>query len=703
MAARNVRIVAVAAPAGYGKSTALAQWAERDPRPTAWLTLDRCDDDPVHLVSEIAEAMVQAGLLRTDGLDAKEPGGSASWRLVRQLVLRLDTSRPGMLVLDQAEVLETVESRDTLGELARTLPETVTLVVASRKDIPFPLGVLRSQSEVTELSAEDLAMSIDEARELVEGFDVGYDDEQVAALHRHTEGWPVGMYLSLLAAASGRETVEPLGIHGDDRYLGDYLRSEVIDPLSPSQRSFLERSAVLDELSGPLCDFVLERTQSQQVLEDLAAANSLIVPLDRCSGRFRYHRLLSEFLVANLARREPALVARLHQRASLWFEQRDMPIEAVRHAMAADDPDRVADLLAAHAQPIFDGGGMATVNRWFAWFDADDRSDRYPEIALMAALANSARGDPVAAERWKAAAARGRDRLGPMAPVARLADALFCVHGIDQMLADAQQAQRVLPADSDWYATAVAVEGLALLWNGMPGPAEERLELAAETGRRYQSFPTAVYALATLAILALGRGALERAEELATHAQGLVEHHQLEAHATSTLPFVAGARCMLRHGEPLRAQRTLHRAYGLRPALSISMPGIALHTMLEMVDAAIELADITGARQVLREASRIVEQRPLGHLEERYRNLKDLLAALPTGKTGVATLTTAELRVLPYLRTHLSFPEIGERLFLSRHTVKTQALSIYRKLGASTRSEAVAEALRMGLLDNGYP
>ena len=134
------------------------------------------------------------------------------------------------------------------------------------------------------------------------------------------------------------------------------------------------------------------------------------------------------------------------------------------------------------------------------------------------------------------------------------------------------------------------------------------------------------------------------------------------------------------------------------PLLTWALPVISMYTLLEMADTAIGLADIAGARQILREASRIVRKRPLGRLEDRFRRLQDLLDTLPTDSAGVSTLTAAELRLLPHLATHLSFPEIGERLYISRHTVKTQAMAIYRKLGASTRSEAVAAARKVGLL-----
>jgi LuxR family maltose regulon positive regulatory protein len=154
----------------------------------------------------------------------------------------------------------------------------------------------------------------------------------------------------------------------------------------------------------------------------------------------------------------------------------------------------------------------------------------------------------------------------------------------------------------------------------------------------------------------------------------------------------------MQRGDPGTARRTLQQAYSLMPLLTWALPVISMYTLLEMADTAIGLADIAGARQILREASRIVRKRPLGRLDDRFRTLQDLLDTLPTGDAGVSTLTAAELRLLPHLATHLSFPEIGERLYISRHTVKTQAMAIYRKLGASTRSEAVAAARKVGLL-----
>ena len=313
-------------------------------------------------------------------------------------------------------------------------------------------------------------------------------------------------------------------------------------------------------------------------------------------------------------------------------------------------------------------------------------------------MATSAQGDVVAAERWRAAVDGSRGSFGALEPLVCFYDALTGVNGVDAMLADARCAIRELGRDSSWYPSALVLEGLALLVSGEEDAAIEVLQYAAEAAERYGTLPAAAFALAACSLHVGARGAPVKAGELAAHAGELLEGTDLERHATCALTPVAVARWQMQRGDPGAARRTLQQAYSLMPLLTWALPVISMYTLLEMADTAIGLADIAGARQILREASRIVRKRPLGRLDDRFRTLQDLLDTLPTGDTGVSTLTAAELRLLPHLATHLSFPEIGESLYISRHTVKTQAMAIYRKLGASTRSEAVAAAREVGLL-----
>jgi LuxR family maltose regulon positive regulatory protein len=210
--------------------------------------------------------------------------------------------------------------------------------------------------------------------------------------------------------------------------------------------------------------------------------------------------------------------------------------------------------------------------------------------------------------------------------------------------------------------------------------------------------PAATNALAALAVIAIGRDDWDAAGRLTNRSLEISREHGLERYLTSGLAFAVAARCAARRGEFHEARRLLAQGTTIRPRLTTATPGISVQTLLELAKAHTELSDIAGARLVMREASDILAKGyDLGLLSTQYDEIKTHLQAQGVTIVSAFALTTAELRLLPYLTTHLSFPEIGERLYVSRHTVKTQAMSIYRKLGASSRSEAVQRATEAGL------
>ena len=237
---------------------------------------------------------------------------------------------------------------------------------------------------MVEIGADELAMDRHEAQALLEGAGVGLTDADVDELVGRTEGWPVGLYLAALAVKAGgpRTAVRP-AFTGDDRFMADYLRSELLAHLPQPRVAFLTRTAVLDRMSGPLCDAVLAADRSRPVLESLEGSNLLVVPLDRHREWYRYHHLFRELLQAELDRREPELITELHARAAAWCEANGLPEMAIDHAQAAGDADRVARLVALLAQPAYAGGRVDTVRRWLAWFEDRGLIERYPAIAVL--------------------------------------------------------------------------------------------------------------------------------------------------------------------------------------------------------------------------------------------------------------------------------------------------------------------------------
>ena len=699
---RDARVVTVTAPAGYGKTTLLAQWVEQDPRCSAWLSIDQFDNDPMVLLNGIRTAMVKAGMMpgherALAGITSRNAFPNGVTRVIRDT----ESSTDALLVLDGAERLQNPESLAIVRELVEQLPENVVLAVASRIDIGLPSADLRARGALVEFSGDDLAFSRTEVADVCSQASVAITEGDIDELLARTEGWPIAVHLKMLDIQDDGPPVEGLHVCGDDETLACYIRETVLVRLSPAHVSFLTRTSILENLSGDLCSFVLEDPEAQDALESLASSTRLVAPFDQHRTWYRCHRLLREHLAADLHRREPDLESVLHSRAATWYQAHGHADRAVSHAMHASNEDLVSRLVLASARQRFAAGEIDTVTGWLEWFRDDDRATRYPGIAPIAAIAYCNIGDPGRARHWMAVATAMSAELGAMKPLFNLARAMMCPQSIDQTLADAIAAREEFTAASEWYAAATAIAAIATLWKGEIDDADALFASAAEAGERYDAAPAAVLAYAVRSRLANDRGDRTGAEAFAERALRLVREHRLERVAPSVLPFVTAARGATRRGDPAGATRLLAQATALRPALSVATPIVSVHTLLEMAEAEAELANIGGARQVLREASDIVRQcRSLGPLEARLNEMKERIATAPLGGAGVATLTNAELRLLPLLATHLSFPQIGERLYVSRHTIKSQAMSIYRKLDASSRSEAVQIARRRYLLSD---
>jgi LuxR family transcriptional regulator, maltose regulon positive regulatory protein len=704
LAAPTTRLLCVAAPPGYGKTTLLAQWAERRGG-AAWVSLDRRDNDPVVLLSYLAVALdrvepVDPGLFRT----LASPGAASAASLVPRFVAGLSSmARPVALVLDNLEQLANQDCLDAVAEVALRLPDGSQLAMASRARPALPEALTRPSGLLLEVGPDELAMDGQEARALLEHAGVRPSDAQVAELLERTEGWPVGLYLASSAAAGqGRRATAGAAVTGNGQAGAVPVPAGLLDRLSEPTVTFLTRTAVLDRLSGPLCDAVLGVSGSDRVLASLAESELPLVEVDRRNRRYRYHQLLRELLLAELERREPGRVPELHRRAADWYEAQGLPELAVDHGQAAGDADRVARLVASLAFAAYAGGRVETVRRWFGWFEDRGLVDRYPHLAVLGAQLEALGGDAAAAERWAAAAERGRSS----APADATLDAsmallrtLLCRDGMAGMRADAAAAWAGLAPDSPWRATALLMEGIGHLLDGQPDLAEPVLARVGGVAEQHGARPAATAALGERAIIAMERRQWEEAGRLAGRALAVLEDGHLDGYVVAAFVHAVAARAALAQGEAVRSRQHLARAVHLRPLLTSAMPHRAVQTLVELAQAYLALDDVAGARTALRQADEIIGRRPdLGVLPGQAAGLRAALDRVGQGTPGASSLTAAELRLLPLLSTHLTLLEIGERLHLSRNTVKTQAVSIYRKLGVSSRSEAMARVRELGLL-----
>jgi LuxR family maltose regulon positive regulatory protein len=707
--ASEARVISIAAPAGYGKTTLLAQWADRDPRPFAWVSLERRDDDPVALLTYIAAAI--DGIRRVDRAVFRG-AAAASDSLWSTALPRLGAAlaampEPIVVVLDDVHELHHRDCIDALEPLAKHLTARSQLVLSGRADDGLPLTRIRADRRLLELGASDLAVTDAEAHSLLSSAGARMTKADAARLNERTEGWVAGLHLAaLFMQESGADDVDSFA--GDDKFVADYLRSEHLSRLRRGELEFLMRTSVLDRMSAALCNEVLERADSAKRLQSLAEGNFFVVPLDHQREWFRYHHLFRDLLRSELERKEPNLVPELNRRAAAWCEQHDLPDSAIEYAAAANATDDVARLISAHGLPYFRSGRVATVERWLAWFDDTELLLRYPAVAAFGAWVSALRGRSDDAERY-AFGLEHTEYEGPMpdgsssaGPWAAIVRAMLCKRGVEAMRADAELALDELSDASYWRPPALLMRAAGLLFRGDVDAAVPVLELTAAESHGSGALYAGIVARAELALLALERGDLDAAEGQLAQGEEFLEHQPVDEYVPAALHLAVGARLALAQGRGASARELLLSAMRTRAYFSRAIPWFAVQTRLELARAHIGIADVEGARILVREAEDLIQQRPdLGTLVEQARELREQLANVTSIDVGWAsTLTAAELRVLPLLTTHLSFREIAERLFVSRNTVKSQAISIYRKLDASSRSEAIERAIELGLVDS---
>ena len=383
--ARELTVV-VCTPAGFGKTTLLAEWARAATHQVAWLSLDEEDSDPHRFWRYVAASLDRAGVVLDERINPLRDGGRAtpSDDLVVAVVNALETlPHDVVLVLDDYHVVTSAEVHDGVAFVLDHLPPRLHLVVASRSDPPLPLARLRAGNLLAELRAADLRFTADEAAAFMrEAWGLELSPEAVAVLEARTEGWAVGLQL---AALSLREHPDPStfldAFSGSHRFVLDYLSEEVLERQPEEVRTFLLQTSVLERLSGPLCDAVTGGSDGQQMLEQLERANLFLLPLDDERRWYRFHHLFGELLHARLTRSEPARVPELHRRAASWFERHGLIDEAVWHAIAAEDPDRAARLVQEHMGETLRWDEGVILSRWLSALPEDVLRTR-PNLCL---------------------------------------------------------------------------------------------------------------------------------------------------------------------------------------------------------------------------------------------------------------------------------------------------------------------------------
>jgi LuxR family maltose regulon positive regulatory protein len=706
------RLTLVAAPPGFGKTTLLAEWAvaEEPHHPAvAWLSVDDDDNDPVRFFAYMIEALRREephlggralAALRAPGAD---PMGVVLPLLLNDLARR---ERECVLVIDDYHLITKPEIHEALGYLIERSPPSFRLVLATREDPPLPLGRLRAGGELGEFRAGELRFSEEEATAfLIDALGLELSAEDVARLQARTEGWPAALYLAALSLRGRRDARSVIDrFAGDDRFLVDYLAAEVLARQPPELRSFLLQTSILRRLCGPLCDAVADRETSAALLAELERSNLLLVPLDSKREWYRYHHLFGELLQHELAATEQAAVAVLHRRASAWYRDAGLIVDAAGHASAAGDLDAAIELVARHYAFFVDRGQLATVLRWL---------DALPEalaaqdwlLCFAGTVVTAHAGELDEAERWLTLAERApplvRDGQEPAGPLALLAAYLRLLRGdIGGTVAYGRRALAAsAAADPLWALGPQMVLASGLWWTGQADEASAIVETAARTARMAGIPAMTVYALGVRAAIALDEPDERAADALAREAIELMHRTELDEHPWAAMAHIVDGTLLGRRGALEAAAEEIERGMEL---------GRRQAAWQVTVCASLALAEIrqrqrqpAAARRLLVRVRDLLESLPDpgDGFDRLKRTEKALRIRLTRERANMAfwELSERELEVLRLLSSELWQREIAAELYVSFNTIRTHTRVIFQKLGVSSRAEAVARARELGL------
>jgi LuxR family maltose regulon positive regulatory protein len=709
---RSRKLTLVAAPPGFGKTTLLAQWATESTTPVAWLSVDDEDNDPVrffaHLIVAIRTAAPTVG---KRALAAQRVPGAGTVEVVLPLLLNELTALKSdvALVIDDYHLITNADVHEALTYLIGNMPPTVRLLLATRADPPVPLGRMRARAELAELRAMDLRFRPEETTAfLTKGLGLELTVVDVDRLQARTEGWPAALYL---AALSLRDTSDPGkaidAFAGDDRYLVDYLTTELLARQRPEVRTFLLRTSILNRLCAPLCNAVTGRDDSADLLAEIERSNLLLVPLDAKREWYRYHHLFADLLRHELTAGEPDAATELHARAYAWYRDAGLIVDAATHAIAAHDVDEAIELVAQHYAMFVGQGQLATVIRWI---DAlpEAAAARDWRLCFAATLVMAHAGQIDAAEHWLALAKQApavvQEPQGRASAIPALTAYLRLLRGdISEGIANGRRALQAAPAeDVSAVLTAQLVLISGLWWSPFTGEAKVHLERAIRTATAAGDPATTVLLLGMRAAIALDEQDDRTAEALAREALDIMRAAELDEHPWAATSWVTHGILLGRRGDLDGAAEAIER--GVEFGERLRAWQLTVFASLALAEVRQRQGETVAARRLLTRAREILEALPDpgNGLERLARTEKMLrLRGARIRRTVPAPfweLSERELAVLRLLPSGLSRREIAAELYVSLNTVKTHMHAIFAKLGVSSRAEAVERARDLGLI-----
>lgn len=498
------KLTLVSAPAGFGKTTLLCEWTGICERPVAWVTLDKSDNDPIRFWSYLIAAV--RTIIPRFG-EAPLAALKSSQYISRDVFLSgfigeiSEISTPFAVVLDDYHLIESPEIHESIASLLDYSPPQMHLVIATRSDPPVPISRLRGRDGLNELRTADLRFNIEETGAFISR-SMGLDlrEEDIETLDRHTEGWIVGLQLAALSMRGQSDRhAYIVNLAGDNRYIADYLIEEVLLGQSLEVQGFLLQTSILDYLNGDLCQAVTGLDNCHQILIELDQNNLFINPMDNYREWYRYHPLFADLLKVRLNQARTVEVRVLHQRASRWFEDHDLPLEAVTHAFAVGDLNRATALIEKNSMDMVSHGEIETLITWLDMLPIEYfRTHPWLNVArawsyMSAGQLNDAETQLQGLEIMPSKLTEDERLSGHTAAIR--AGIAASTWDQDTTLVYSQQALENLP-EEDYMARgfAATLHGLALRWSGDLPAAVKAYAEAEQIGRNAGDSFTAVLA-----------------------------------------------------------------------------------------------------------------------------------------------------------------------------------------------------------------
>jgi LuxR family maltose regulon positive regulatory protein len=709
------KLTLIRAPAGWGKSTLLADWhgLESETRPFAWVALDGDDNDPVRFWTYLIHALrtidPSAGEVSLPMLRA--PRASVVDDVLPALCNEL-TAVPDqvVLVLDDYHLVTNQEIDEGLSFFLEHLPQTLQLVLSTRSEPALPLARLRARGELAEIDAQQLRFSDAEADLFLNDLHgLGLDHDDVVRLRERTQGWAAGLYLATLTIR-GRESAHQFieAFAGDNRHVVDYLSAEVLAGLPEEIKGFLLHTSVLERLCAPLCDAVTDQPGSVFTLHELERSNFFLIPLDTKREWYSYHHLFRELLRDELALAEPEHARALHRRASAWHREHGDPSEAIHHATAAGDDADAAELILRHWIEFRNEARLETL---LAWLDGlpPETVTADARLCLVRASTLQEVGRIAEANQWLDAAARGAADGSLLAGPASLASGVAASRAINQyFLGDvtgiaevARPALQLEETGSDyWRSALLTTYGVSVFLEGEGQTASTLLDEAVTSSERSGHSLALIHALGWCAVVHAAIGESDRARQLLDDTEALLTQTGLPKYFGMSMAHVARGKLLEGQGRLREADEAL--AEGIELARRGDAKFDLSYGLLTHAEVKGGLRDRSAAKDMLREARQAVEAcAGPGVLPELVARVERRLRLVPSHAMRTPyeeDLSDRELAVLRLLATDLTQREIGEALYVSFNTVKTHVKSIFRKLDVATRPDAVSRARELRLL-----